>query len=49
MHNGNTQKFRYKKKVFGRIKGEIQFLIGHNPDLLRASNLKKFKVYQHLK
>ena len=41
MYNVNTQKFRYEKKVFGRIKGEIQFLIGHNPDLLRASDFIK--------
>lgn len=38
MYNANKERFRYGKKVFGRVKGKIQPLIGQNPDLLRKSN-----------
>lgn len=43
MYNGNTERFRYGKKVFGRIKGKIQPLIGQNPDLLRPTDFIKIK------
>lgn len=37
MYQGNKERFRYGKKVFRRLKGKIQPLIGENPNLLRHS------------
>lgn len=38
MYHQNKERFRYGKKVFGRLKGKIQQLIGENPNLLRATD-----------
>lgn len=37
MYNENKERYRYGKKVYGRMKGKIQPLIGENPNLLRES------------
>ena len=49
MYHDNKERFRYGKKVFSRLKGKIQPLIGENPNFLRESDsiiIDKLKLKQ---
>lgn len=46
MYNENKERYRYGKKVFGRLKGKIQRRIGENPNLLQET---EFIIDQDLK
>lgn len=46
MYNNNKERYRYGKKVYSRLKGKIQTLIGENPNLLRET---EFIINENLK